>query len=81
MKLYFLDDGSLIISEIDAHPMCITLVYSEDVEIVRTVGSHYLSNLSGEEAYARLVDSNFSLGKNGLSNREESVGAGDKEAE
>ena len=81
MKLYFLDDGSLIISEIDAQPMCITLAHSEDVEIVRTIGSHYLSNLSAEEAYARLVGGSFSLGKNGLSSDEESVGTRDKEAE
>ena len=81
MKLYFLDDGSLIISEIEEHPKCITLVKTEDVEIERTVGCHYLSGLSGKEAYDLLVGQNFSLDKNDLSNSEKSVGTGDKKIE
>ena len=41
-KLYFLDDGSLII--IDKYTST-TLIPSEQFEIVRSIGCHYLSNL------------------------------------
>ena len=77
MELYFLDDGSLIISEIESLPKCITLV--EEVEIVRTIGCHYLSGLSGKEAYDILVEKFCSLDKNGVSSCEESIIARDKE--
>ena len=73
MELYFLDDGSLIINT----PKSIQLI--EDVEIVRTIGCHYLSGLSGKEAYAILVEKFCSLGNNGVSNYEELVLTGDKE--
>ena len=73
MELYFLDDGSLIINT----PKSIQLI--EEIEIVRTIGCHYLSGLSGKEAYAILVEKFCSLGNNGASNYEESVLAGDKE--
>ena len=73
MELYLLDDGSLIINT----PKSIQLI--EEVEIVRTIGCHYLSGLSGKEAYAILVEKFCSLGNNGVSNYEESVLIGDKE--
>ena len=73
MELYLLDDGSLIINT----PKSIQLI--EEVEIVRTIGCHYLSGLSGKEAYAILVEKFCSLGNNGISNYEESVLTGDKE--
>ena len=73
MELYFLDDGSLIINT----PKSIQLI--EDVEIVRTIGCHYLSGLSGKEAYAILVEKFCSLGNNDVSNYEELVLTGDKE--
>ena len=50
-QLYFLDDGSLIIDKIKS----IRLVPSDQFEIARTTGCHYLSNLSGKEAYDFLV--------------------------
>ena len=71
--MYFLDDGSLIINT----PKSVQLI--EDVEIVRTIGHYYLSDLSGKEAYAILVEKFCSLGNNGVSNYEESVLTGDKE--
>ena len=73
MELYFLDDGSLIINT----PKSIQL--TEEVEIVRTINSHYLRGLSGKEAYAILAEKFCSLGNNGVSNYAESVLAGDKE--
>ena len=75
IKLYFLDDGSLII---DKHTS-ITLIPSEQFEIVRTIGCHYLSNLSGKEAYDSLVSAESSpLDKNELSNSHKPVGAGNQ---
>ena len=73
MELYFLDDGSLIINT----PKSIQLI--EEVEIVRTIGCHYLSGLSGKEAYVILAEKFCSLDKNGVSSSEESNSAGDKE--
>ena len=73
MELYFLDDGSLIINT----PKSIQLI--EEVEIVRTIGRHFLSGLSGKEAYAILVEKFCLLDKNGVSSSEESIIAGDKE--
>ena len=82
IKLYFLDDGSLII---DKHTS-ITLIPSDQFEIVRTVGCHYLSNLSGKEVYASLVDSpvvteSFPLVKNELSGSNKPLDAGNKTTE
>ena len=73
LNLYFLDDGSLII---DGHN---SIQLIEEVEIVRTVGSHYLSGLSGIEAYAILVEKSCLLGENGLSSSKESTHIRDKE--
>ena len=56
MEMYFLDDGSLIINT----PKSVHLI--EDVEIVRTIGRHYLSDLSGKETYAILVEKICALG-------------------
>ena len=73
MELYFLDDGSLIINT----PKSIQLI--EDVEIVRTIGRHYLSGLSGKEAYAILVDKFCVRDSDGVSCCEESINTGDRE--
>ena len=82
MKLYFLDDGSLIIVKLRLDKVrSTTLIPPEQFEIVRTIGCHYLSNLSGKEAYAFLVEQNLSLDKNGLPSGTECkkpVGAGIK---
>ena len=77
IKLYFLDDGSLII---DKHTS-ITLIPSNQFEIVRTIGSRYLSHLSGKEAYDFLVAESFALDKNGLSSSNEPLDAGNKKTE
>ena len=77
VKLYFLDDGSLIIDKYTS----ITLIPSDQFEIVRTVGCHYLSNLSGKEAYDFLAAESFPLVKNELSNSDEPMGTGDKTTE
>ena len=73
LNLYFLDDGSLII---DGHN---SIQLIEEVEIVISVGSHYLSGLTGKEAYAILVEKFDLLGENGLSSSEESTYVRDKE--
>ena len=73
MELYFLDDGSLIINT----PKSIQLI--EVVDIVRTVGCHYLSGLNGTEAYDILVEKFCLLDKNGVSSCEESNITRDKE--
>ena len=73
MELYFIDDGSLIINT----PKSIQLI--EEVVIVRTINSHYLSGLSSKEVYDILVEKFCSLGNNGVSNYEETVLTGDKE--
>ena len=39
----------------------------EEVEIARTAGCHYLSRLSGKEAYDKLVKEYCGLDKNGVS--------------
>ena len=78
IKLYFLDDGSLII---DKHTS-ITLIPSDQFEIVRTVGCHYLSNLSGKEVYDSLVvTESFPLVKNELSSSDKPLNAGNKKTE
>ena len=75
LSLYFLDDGSLII---DGHN---SIQLIEEVEIARTVGCHYLSGLSGKEAYDKLVKEYSALDKNnGLSYCEQSANPRDKEA-
>ena len=73
MELYFLDDGSLIINT----PKSIQLI--EDVEIVRTIGRHYLSGLSGKDAYAILVDKFSASDSDVVSCCEESNSTGDNE--
>ena len=80
MELYFLDDGSLIINKVRST----TLIPPDQFEIVRTIGCHYLSHLSGKEAYDLLVEQSLSLDKNGLSSStksKEPVGAGIKKVE
>ena len=77
IKLYFLDDGSLIVDKSTS----ITLIPSDQFEIVRTIGSHYFSNLSGKEAYDFLVAENLQVVKNELSNSNKSLGTGDKKTE
>ena len=73
MKLYFLDDGSLIIVKLRLDKVrSFTLIPPAQFEIVRTIGSDYLSHLSGKEAYDFLVEQNPTLAKNGLSNRTKS---------
>ena len=61
MDLYFLDDGSIII----AKSTSIQLI--EEVEIVRTIGCHRFSGLSGKEVFDILVQ-NF-IQDNGTPNR------------
>ena len=83
-ELHFLDDGSLIIGKTNTLSNSITLVPADKFEIVRTAGCHYLSQLSGKEAYDFLVGQSLSRDKNGLSSgtkRGESVGTGDKKIE
>ena len=77
MKLYFLDDGSLIIDK----PTSIQLISSDQFEIVRTIGCHYLSHLSGKEAYDFLVAESLQVVKNELSSCKKSLGTGDKKTE
>ena len=75
MYLYFLDDGSLIITELSldrTKVLSTTLIPPDQFEVVRTIGSNYLSHLSGKEAYDFLVEQNPTLAKNGLSNRAKS---------
>ena len=79
-KLYLLDDGSLIIDSAESTK----LIPADQFEIVRTIGSHYLSQLSGKEAYDFLVEQHRSLDKNDLSSGtecKESMGAGVKTVE
>ena len=77
VKLYFLEDGSLIINKYTS----ITLIPSEQFDIVRTIGCRYLSDLSGKKAYDFLVAESFPLVKNELSNSGEPLDAGDKKVE
>ena len=80
MELYFLDDGSLVINKARST----TLIPPDQFEIVRTIGCHYLSQLSEKEAHDLLVEQNFSLVKNGLSSGtkcKEPVGTGIKKVE
>ena len=80
MELYFLDDGSLIINKVRS----ITLIPPDQFEVVRTIGCHYLSHLSGKEAYDFLVEQSLSLDKDDLSSStkcKEPVGAGIKKVE
>ena len=77
IKLYFLDDGSLIVDKYTS----IKLIPSDQFEIIRTIGCHYLSNLSGKEAYDFLVAESFPLVKNELSSSNKSLGTRDKKTE
>ena len=85
MELYFLDDGSLVINK--ARSGSTTLIPPDQFEVVRTIGCHYLSQLSGKEVYDFLVEQTLSLVKlvkNGLSSGtkcKEPVGAGIKKVE
>ena len=85
MKLYFLDDGSLIIIKLRLDKVrSTTLIPPDQFEVVRTIGCHYLSHLSGKEAYDLLVEQSLSLGKDGLLSStkcKEPVGAGIKKVE
>ena len=82
MKLYFLDDGSLIIDKLRLDKVrSTTLIPPERFEVVRTIGCHYLSHLSGKEAYVLLAEQNLSLDKDDLPSGSECkkpVGAGIK---
>ena len=77
IKLYFLDDGCLIVDKSTS----IKLIPSDQFEIVRAIGCHYLSNLSGREAYDILVAESFPLVKNELSNSGEPVDTGGEKTE
>ena len=82
MKLYFLDDGSLIIIKLRLDKVrSTTLIPPNQFEVVRTIGCHYLSHLSGKEAYDFLVEQSLSLDKDDLSSStkcKEPLGAGIK---
>ena len=77
IKLYFLDDGSLIIDKSTST----TLIPSDHFEIVRTTGCHYLSHLSGKEVYDSLVAEHSPLVKNEHSNSHKPMGTGNKKTE
>ena len=82
MELYFLDDGSLVINKTRSGST--TLIPPDQFEVVRTIGCHYLSQLSGKDVYDFLVEQTLSLVKNGLSSGtkcKELVGAGIKKVE
>ena len=83
MELYFLDDGSLIITKLRLdNVISTTLIPADQFEVVRTIGCHYLSHLSGKEAYDFLVKQSLSLDKDDLSGgTKEPVGAGNKKVE
>ena len=75
MELYFSDDGSLIIVELrldKTNVLSTTLIPPDQFKIIRTIGSDYLSHLSGKETYDFLVEQNSTLAKNGLSNHAKS---------
>ena len=58
MKLYFLDDGSLVIAELNHDKtkiLATTLLFEDNFEIIRNKGQNYLSNLSGQEVFDLLV--------------------------
>ena len=77
IKLYFLDDGCLIVDKSTSFK----LIPSDQFGIVRTIGCHYLSNLSGKEAYDILVAESFPLVKNELSNSDEPMDTGGTKTE
>ena len=82
MELYFSDDGSLVINKVRSGST--TLIPPDKFKVVRTIGCHYLSRLSGKEVYDFLVEQTLSLVKNGLSSGtkcKEPVGAGIKKVE
>ena len=84
MKLYFLDDESLIITKLSLDKTkirSITLIPPDQFKVVRTIGCRYLRQLSGNEAYDLLVEQSLSLDKDDLSGGtkcKEPVGAGIK---
>ena len=63
MKLYFLDDGSLIITELrtDGTVSSTTLLPPDQFEVVSAIESHYICSLSGKEAFDFLTKQNLSL--------------------
>ena len=67
MLLYFLDDGSLIIDDEEEFGRCFTLVKSNDFEIARVVGQHFLSGKTGQDAldflYKQLTENVISCSK------------------
>ena len=76
MDLYYIDDGSLIIAELNldrTKVLATTLIPPDQLKVVRTVGSDYLKHLSGQEAHDFLVEQNSTLAKNGLSNSTKST--------
>ena len=73
IKLYFLDDGSLIIDD----KTSTTLIPSDRFEI----SIHHLSNLGGKEAYDFVVAERLEVVKNELSNCSKSLGTGNKKTE
>ena len=84
MKLYFLDDGSLIIVKLSLNKTkvrSITLIPPEEFKVVSAIESYYLCSLSGNEACDLLVEQNLSLDKDDLSGCtecKEPMGAGIK---
>ena len=75
--LYYIDDGSLIIVELNLDRtkvrIATTLIPPDQLKVVRTIGSDYLRHLSGQEAHDFLVEQNSTLAKNGLSNSTKST--------
>ena len=64
MKLYFVNDGSLIIAELNkdrTKVLATTLLPPEEFEVVRTTDCNYLRNLSGKEVLDLLTTENLSL--------------------
>ena len=66
MNVYFLDDGSLIVTKLSLDKtkvMSTTLIPPDQFKVVRTIGCGYLRHLSGNEAYNLLVEQRLSLDK------------------
>ena len=67
--MYFLDNGSLIIAELNLDKtkvLSTTLIPPDQFKVVRTIGCRYLRHLSENEAYDLLVEQTLSLDKNDL---------------
>ena len=76
MQLYFLDDGSLIIDDVEESGRCFTLVKSNDFEIARVVGQHFLSGKTGQDALDFLYKQ---LDENVISSSKKSDDTGNQE--